>query len=75
MMGGIGYLLGNFEYHICLSVLLYLSVAKLAKILVLQDVGFWEDRVMGESRWECRSWQKPHISFLPCLTNTDHIVP
>ena len=55
--------------------LLYLAVAKLAKNLVLQDVGFWEDRVMGESRWECRSWQKPHISFLPCLTNTDHIVP
>ena len=47
----------------------------LQKNLVLQDVGFWEDRVMGESRWECRSWQKPHISFLPCLTNTDHIVP
>ena len=27
--------------------LLYLAVAKPAKNLVLQDVGFWEDRVMG----------------------------
>ena len=26
-----GYLLGNFEYHICLRVFLYWSVAKLAK--------------------------------------------
>ena len=73
---------GLIDYHNCLTVylfffnsLLYLAVPKLAKNLVLQDVGFWEDRVMGESRWECRSWQKPHISFLPCLTNTDHIVP
>ena len=74
---------GLIDYHNCLTVylfcffnsLLFLVVEKLAKILVLQDVGFWEDRVMGEPRWECRSWQKPHISFLPCLTNTDHIVP